>query len=230
MSILNIANLTKSYGAQTVLDGVDLQVERGKIYGLIGLNGAGKTTLMRIIAGISRANGGEVSLFGETGGRGMRKARRRCGFMIEEPIFYSNLSARQNLKSVCYLKGARASSVGGLLNTVGLADDRKRMQSYSTGMKQRYGIAAALVGDPELLILDEPTNGIDISGIHDFCEMIRSLNREQGKTIVISSHSLSILKNVTSDFIYLHNGKITTDSSSSPEEYFSRLTGSVVES
>ena len=230
MSILKITNLTKSYGGQTVLDGVDLNIERGRIYGLIGLNGAGKTTLMRIIAGISRADSGEMSLFDATSERGLRRARRRCGFMIEEPIFYTNLSAKQNLKAVSYVKGAPASAVPGLLDTVKLAAGRKPMQTYSTGMKQRYGIAYALVGDPELLILDEPTNGIDLQGIDDFCELMRELSQERGKTIVISSHNLSILKDITNDFIYLHAGKITTDSGSAPEEYFARLTGKEKES
>ena len=228
-AILKLDKLTKQYGSQTVLDGVDLILPAGRIYGLIGLNGQGKTTLMRILAGIARPNGGSFSLFGETEEKRLRLARRRCGFLIEEPIFYSNLSAKQNLKAVCYLKGVSADVIPGLMQLCDLPDDRKPMQKYSTGMKQRYGIAAALVGDPEFLVLDEPTNGIDLSGVHDFCELIRKLNREQGKTFLISSHSLTILKNITSDFVYLHDGGLSWGDSRTPEEYFSALTGRTIE-
>ena len=228
-NILSLNKLTKRCGSQTVLDAVDLLLPSGRIYGLIGLNGQGKTTLMRILAGIARPNGGSFSLFGETEEKELRLARRRCGFLIENPIFYSNLSAKQNLKAVCYLKGVSTDVIPELMKLVDLPDDRKPMQKYSTGMMQRYGLAAALVGDPEFLILDEPTNGIDLSGVHDFCELIRSLNRDKGKTFLISSHSLTILKNITSDFVYLHDGRLSWGDSRTPEEYFSALTGRTIE-
>jgi len=201
--------LSKRYGKKTVLNNVSLSLESGKIYGLVGLNGAGKTTLMRVMAGLVRPNSGTIELFGESGAKGLERARRKIGFLIENPIFFATMTAKQNLKAVQMLKNSKSDDLDGLLKELGIFSEKRTMlNNFSTGMKQRYGLAAALIGNPELLVLDEPINGLDVKGVQEFRALINGLVEKRGVTLLISSHILSELHNLATDFIFLHEGKV----------------------
>ena len=164
--LFTCTDLCKNFRKKRALDGVTLSLEQGRIYGLVGLNGAGKTTLMRIMAGLIRPTSGSFTLFGESKGRALERSRRRVGFLIEDPVYFATMTAKQNLKAVAQIKAAKKVDYDSLLKAVGLEkESRSILSSYSTGMKQRYGLAAAMIGDPELLVLDEPTRGLDISGV-----------------------------------------------------------------
>lgn len=193
------------------LDGVDLRLEAEHIYGLVGNNGAGKTTLMRIIVGLALPSGGTFSLFGASTDRELFSARQRMGSLIAKPTGYDHLTLRQNLVSQTMLiPEERRMDVSVLCDMVGLEDgpQHRRLWMASTGEKQRYGLAAALLGSPELLLLDEPMNGLDPRGIVDTRELLLRLNRERGMTILISSHLLTELHQVATDYIFLHHGRV----------------------
>ncbi len=209
-TVLETRNLVKRYRGATALDGVNIVLERGRIYGFVGNNGAGKTTLMRIVAGLASPSGGEVLLFGEGGRAALERARRRTGFLIEEPVYYADMSARQNLEMQCVLRGAPKHDALRLLEEVGLsrADARKSVRKFSTGMRQRYGLAFSMVGDPEFLVLDEPLSGIDVEGMDDICELLTRKCREDGVTILLSSHQLARLESVATDYIFLDWGRV----------------------
>jgi ABC-2 type transport system ATP-binding protein len=183
--------LTKRFGANVAVDDVELLVPRGSAFGYLGPNGAGKTTLIRTLLGLTRADGGTMSLLGTPVPRRRRDALARVGAVVDEPRFDSYLTGRENLRLLAAARGGEASErIGPSLQRVGLAghaDDK--VGSYSMGMRQRLGVAACLVGDPELLILDEPMNGLDPAGMHEMREMIDSLV-EEGRTVVLSSHLL----------------------------------------
>jgi ABC-2 type transport system ATP-binding protein len=184
--------LAKRYGRRVALDGLDLQVPEGVVYGFLGPNGAGKTTTMRILTGLVRPDAGRVELLGRPFGRGDRRRLFEVGALIESPAFYPFLSGRENLRALA-ATGARvpASRVEELLELVNLRDRATdRVSGYSLGMKQRLGIAAALLSDPRLLLLDEPANGLDPAGIVGMRETLRRL-AEAGKTVFVSSHILS---------------------------------------
>ncbi|MCR5489773.1 MAG: ABC transporter ATP-binding protein [Saccharofermentans sp.] len=209
-TILKVNGLTKKYGSKTALNNVAFNVERGKIYGFIGENGAGKTTTIRAITGLSEAPSGTIELFGASDKKGLTKARRKMGYLVEHPILSMNDTAEGNLKMQQLLYGHRDDAkIKKILARVGLADvGRKKVKNFSLGMKQRLGIAMALVNDPEILILDEPVNGLDPMGMVAVRELLKSLSTEDGITIVISSHILAELYQLVTDYIIISHGEI----------------------
>lgn len=209
-SIMRIKGLTKSYGAKRVLDNVSFEIERGKIYGFIGENGAGKTTAIRAITGLSPIDHGTVELFGRSDRKGLIEARKKLGCLVEHPILDLNKTARDNLMLQQLLYGNKDSARADmLLNRVGLGDVKnKKVADFSLGMKQRLGIALALINNPELLILDEPVNGLDPMGMVGVRELLISLCRDDGITIVISSHILAELYQLATDYIIISHGRI----------------------
>lgn len=191
--IIETKNLTKVYGEQTVVNSVNLHIEKGSIYGLLGRNGAGKTTIMKMILGLTDISNGEVSVFNQNIKGNEKKIYPRIGAIIETPGFYPNLTGAENLEIFAMLRGtAFPNAVKNALEVVGLPyKDKKLFGNYSLGMKQRLGIANAILHDPEILILDEPTNGLDPIGIAEVRDFIKDLSVKKGKTILISSHILS---------------------------------------
>ena len=203
--------LTKKYGKAYALDRLDFQVPTGAIYGLIGRNGAGKTTLLRVICGLQEQDGGEYAIFGvKSGDKNIKKSRRRVGAIIEKPTLYNDMTAAQNLKIQAVALGLPSYDfIPELLSLVGLSDaGTKKVRNFSFGMKQRLGIAVALTGGPDLIILDEPTNGLDPQGIVEMRELILKLNREQGITFIISSHILEELSKLCTDYGFIDRGHI----------------------
>jgi ABC-2 type transport system ATP-binding protein len=199
-------DLTKRFGERRAVDSLSIQVPRGVIAGLVGPNGAGKTTTLRLLLGLVRPTGGEASVLGQSIHH-PHAFMHRVGALIEGPAFYPTLSGRTNLSTLATLGRHRTADVSGLLETVGLADrGRDMFRSYSLGMKQRLGIAAALLSDPELLILDEPANGLDPPGIIEMRELMRRL-RDQGKTLLVSSHLLAEVDQIADWLIVLVAGK-----------------------
>ncbi|MBR0413707.1 MAG: ABC transporter ATP-binding protein [Clostridia bacterium] len=209
-AFIQLKGIAKSYGKNEVLKGVDMTVNQGDIYGLIGKNGSGKTTLFKVILGLSPYQAGEMSLFGAANEAQNRANRKRIGFFIGAN-FFGYLSGRENLDYYRRVKGIRdKSEIDRVLGIVGL--DEKQAKSpaarYSLGQKQRLGIANALLGKPELLIFDEPTNGLDPQGIHDIRTLIQKINAEEGTTIIVSSHILSELEHTAHRFGIVHDGVI----------------------
>ncbi len=205
--LLSTNGLTKRYGHKNAVDHVNLHIRQGAIYGLIGRNGAGKTTILRMIAGLASPTEGEIALFGETGKKALYMTSR-IGTLIEAPGLYPNMSAAENLKLKCLALGVRKKGyIEELLDAVGLSGvGRKRIRNFSLGMKQRLGIALALVGDPDLLVLDEPINGLDPQGIAEVRETLSRLNRDRNITMMISSHILEELSKIATDYGIIHNG------------------------
>ena len=208
--ILQTRNISKSYRHFKALDNISITLEAGHVYGFIGENGAGKTTLMRILTGLSFQTEGTYSLFGKENYRQIQDIRRRIGSTIEEPTLYPEFSAYRNLELQRILLGNPDKSVcDDLLKLLDLYDVRnKRVREFSMGMKQRLGIALALVGKPELLILDEPVNGLDPKNISALRTLLKKLNEERGITMLISSHILNELYLLATDYIIIHKGKI----------------------
>ena len=226
--VLETQNLTKIYGRKEAARDVNLHIREGQIYGLIGRNGAGKTTIMRMISGLSRPTRGSYSLFGKTG-LAMQRMLKDVGVLIEQPGLYPRLSARENLKIKCIGMGIKPQGyVEELLKTVGLenTDDKKGAGSYSLGMRQRLGIALALVGDPKLIVLDEPINGLDPQGIFEVREMVSRLRDELGITIMISSHILDELSKVADAYGVIHEGTLLDEFSA--EELHERCGKSLI--
>lgn len=190
--IIETKNLTKVYGEQKAVNSVNLHIEKGSIYGLLGRNGAGKTTIMKMILGLTDITNGEVSVFNQNIKGNEKKIYPRIGAIIETPGFYPNLTGTENLEIFALLRGtAFPDAVKNALEVVGLPHkDKKLFGNYSLGMKQRLGIANAILHDPEVLILDEPTNGLDPIGIAEVRNFIKDLSIKKGKTILISSHIL----------------------------------------
>lgn len=201
-------HLTKRYGEQVAVNDVCLHVPKGHIYGLLGRNGAGKTSIMKLILQLMPATSGETLLFGEQVKRRERGVFQRIGAIIETPGFYPNLTGTENLEIFAKLRGTiRPDAVEHALQVVGLPyKDKKLFGEYSLGMKQRLGIANAIMHDPELLILDEPTNGLDPIGIAEVRAFIRSLSEKEGKTILVSSHILSEISMLADDIGILDHG------------------------
>lgn len=205
--VLQTSNLTKQYTKQLALNKVNINIKKGDIYGLIGKNGAGKTTFMKIICGLIHSSDGEVKLFESMN---LHKGRKRIGCMIEQPAIYPSMTARENLIYYSKLLGLpQDEDVDELLNLVGLQNtDNKKTKKFSLGMKQRLSIAISLIGNPDFLILDEPINGLDPSGIIEIRELLLKLNYERDITVLISSHILSELTKITTKYGILKEGNL----------------------
>ena len=208
--VLSVEGLYKKYGKNLVVNNASFQLERGKIYGFIGQNGAGKTTIIRMLAGYARPNSGNISIFGNGTAKGLSDGRKKIGFIVENPALYKNMNAYENMdiqKKLYGIKNDRLTDE--LLALVGLANVGKRkVKNFSLGMRQRLAIAMALVNNPEILVLDEPINGLDPMGIVEIRELLQKLNRERQITIIISSHILSELHQLATDYIFIHRGQI----------------------
>ena len=209
-AILKISGITKKYRGKAAVDNINMTIYKGDIYGLIGRNGAGKTTLMRMITSLTSADSGKIELFGETSSAGLMKARRRMGCVIETPALYPNLTAFQNLEYFRILRRIDdKSTVRKVLKTVALEDTgKKKFRDFSLGMKQRLGLALALLNNPDFIILDEPNNGLDPMGIVEMRETIIKLCNEQGITIMISSHILSELSMTATRYGIINDGRL----------------------
>lgn len=209
-AVLETRSLSKKYNASFALKDCSITIERGQIYGLVGKNGAGKTTLMRLICGQSGATSGTLALFGKSDGRTLVESRTRIGCMIETPAFYPNFSAKKNLKIYCMKKGIpETGQIDEILQFVGLAEaGRKHFSQFSLGMKQRLGLALALLGNPEFLVLDEPTNGLDPIGIAEMRDMIVKLNREKNVTVLLSSHILKEMSMMATHYGFIDRGHV----------------------
>lgn len=208
--VLSVEGLYKKYGKNLVVNNASFQLERGKIYGFIGQNGAGKTTIIRMLAGYARPNSGNISIFGDSSPKGLSEGRKKIGFIVENPALYKNMNAYENIGIQKTLYGIKSDSLADeLLTLVGLANVGKRkVKNFSLGMRQRLAIAMALVNSPEILVLDEPINGLDPMGIVEIRELLLRLNRERKITIIISSHILSELHQLATDYIIIHRGQI----------------------
>lgn len=208
--ILTTKNLTKKYKDVIALDNISMQIKAGEIYGLVGKNGAGKTTLLRLIAGQTYQTEGEISLFHKTSKEELNKERRRIGAIIEAPSFYPYMTAIQNLEYYRIQRGIPGRNcINEALMEVGLADaGKKKYKDFSLGMKQRLGLALALMNKPELLLLDEPINGLDPFGIVEIRNLLIKLNKEKNITILISSHILPELSNLVTCYGFIDQGKM----------------------
>ena len=215
--VVSTDSITKIYPAKVAVNKVSIHVDRGDIYGLIGKNGAGKTTLMKILLGLTFASEGSVSLFNSA--ENLNASRTKIGSLIEDPGLYKNCSAKENLKRFSLLYGADESKIPEILKLVGLGDvGNKKVSAYSLGMKQRLGLAVALLNDPEILILDEPMNGLDPAGIKDMRDLFIRLNRERFVTIIISSHIIEELAKIVNVYGIMNNGKLVEEISAAELE------------
>jgi len=205
MPVLTIKNLAKNYGSLTALDGLDLSVEAGQVFGLLGPNGSGKTTLLAVLLDVLHPSGGSFTWFGGENGKQVRK---RIGGLLETPNFYPYLNADQNLSIVARIKQVSNPPLDSLLELVQLRERRRSgFKTYSLGMKQRLALAACLVGNPDVLILDEPTNGLDPSGMVEVRHIIQKI-AAQGKTIVLASHILDEVEKICSHVAIIKKGKV----------------------
>ncbi len=213
--VIKTNGLTKQYGEQKSVANLNIHVKKGRIYGLLGRNGAGKTTTMKMLLGLTNPTAGEVRIFGKDIRTEKRKILSRIGNLIESPGFYPNLTGTENLKIMARLRGVpNRAAIKKALEVVGLPYmDKKLFSQYSLGMKQRLGIANAMMHDPELLILDEPTNGLDPIGIVEVRDFIKRLSMEQGKTILISSHILSEMALLADDIGIINQGVLLEEES-----------------
>lgn len=207
-NVLELHGLTKRYGSHLAVDGAELSISQGQIYGLVGLNGAGKTTIIRMITAQSIPTAGEIVLFGASSPRELNAVRARTGAMVETPSFYPYLSALENLEYYRLQRGIPGRHVAAeALEAVGLAGTgKKKFKHFSLGMKQRLGLALALMNRPDLLLLDEPINGLDPEGIVEFRNILLDLSRQRQTTILISSHILPELSNLASCYGFIDKG------------------------
>ncbi|MBI6875658.1 ATP-binding cassette domain-containing protein [Clostridium aciditolerans] len=208
--VLRTINLIKKYRNNLVVDGVNINIKQGEIYGFIGENGAGKTTIFRMITGLASPTDGSIELFGEHREKKMAILRKRIGALVERPALYIGMTAYENLEACRLQKGIPGrESVEKVLELLKIYDIKdKKVKDFSLGMKQKLGIALALLGDPEFLILDEPINGLDPIGIMEVREALKKLNKERNTTILISSHILRELYEIATSYGILHKGKI----------------------
>lgn len=208
-TIIKITDLNFYFKNFKALDGVNLNVPKGSIYGFLGPNGAGKTTTIRILLDLFRASSGQVEIFGKPIAQNRDNILDKVGALIENPSIYKHLTGRQNLEVIRRMTGTSKKRIDEVLEIVRLKDNAdKKAKNYSLGMCQRLGLASALLTDPELLILDEPTNGLDPSGIIEMRELIQDLNKNHGKTIFLSSHMLSEIEKLVTDVAIIDQGKI----------------------
>lgn len=207
--LIETRNLTRRFGERIAVDELDLSVPAAGVYGFLGPNGAGKTTAIRMLLGLIRPNAGEVRLFGMPVADNRASLMRRVGALVESPSLYPHLTGRENLEVTRRLLGAPRNLIDVALETVKLTKDAdRRVREYSLGMRQRLGLALALLNNPELLILDEPTNGLDPAGIHEMRDLIRRLPDEFGVTVFLSSHLLSEVEQIASHIGIIHEGKL----------------------
>lgn len=212
--ILETNKLSKKYKNFQALNGLSMHVPKGAIYGFVGKNGAGKTTLIRLICGLQQPTGGEFTLYGISGdSKDIIKSRRRMGAVVETPSIYLDMTAEENLKQQYLILGLPSfDGIKELLKLVGLeGTGKKKAKHFSLGMKQRLGIAIALVGDPDFLVLDEPVNGLDPQGIVEIRELIIKLNREKQITVLISSHILDELSRLATHYGIIDNGRMVKE-------------------
>ncbi len=203
-TILKLDQLTKKFGRLTAVNNLSFEIEKGNVYGILGPNGSGKSTTLGIILNVVNKTSGDFEWFG--GQMQTHDALKKVGAIIENPNFYPNMSAEENLKLVCKIKGVDYNKIDEKLEIVDLLDRKKNsFKSYSLGMKQRLAIASALLNDPEILILDEPTNGLDPQGIHQIREIIRKIAAD-GMTILLASHLLDEVEKVCSHVVIIRNG------------------------
>lgn len=212
--VLQTNSLSKSYRRFKALDGLTMNVPKGAIYGFVGKNGAGKTTLIRLICGLQEPTQGTYSLYGKDyKEKGIVKSRRRMGAVVETPSIYLDMSAEENLKQQCLILGLPSyDEIPEILRLVGLENTgRKHARHFSLGMKQRLGIAVALIGDPDFLVLDEPVNGLDPQGIIEIRELILELNRKRQITVLISSHILDELSRIATHYGFIDSGHMVKE-------------------
>ena len=214
--VLETNALSKHYGRAKALSELTMRVPKGAIYGIVGRNGAGKTTLIRLICGLQAPTSGDFSLYGiKNSDKKIRNSRRRMGAVVETPSIYLDMTAEDNIKEQYRVLGLPSfDGVGELLELVGLGNTgKKRTKNFSLGMKQRLGIAVALAGDPDFLVLDEPTNGLDPQGIIEIRELILKLNRERQITVLISSHILDELSKLATHYGFIDSGRMVKEMS-----------------
>ena len=212
--VLQTDNLTKRYKNIPALDGLTMHIPKGAIYGFVGRNGAGKTTLIRLICGLQEPSSGSFSLFGiRNDSKDIVNSRRKIGAIVETPAIYMDMTAEENLRQQYRIFGISSYvSIPEILKLVGLENTgKKKVRQFSLGMKQRLGIAIALSGDPRLLILDEPTNGLDPQGIVEMREMILKLNRKREITVLISSHILDELSRLATHYGIIDHGQMVKE-------------------
>lgn len=211
--VIETENLTKKYGTATVVNNINLHVPKGKIYGLLGRNGAGKTTAMKMMLQLVYPTEGAIQLFGTSHTENARTIYSKIGSIIETPGFYNNLTGRENLQILAKLRGLLGkNSVQKALEVVGLDKEKSKVfADYSLGMKQRLGIAAAIMHEPELLILDEPINGLDPIGISEIRSFLSELSRTKGTTIFISSHVLNEIEQIADIIGVMHEGRLVEE-------------------
>ncbi|WBY64896.1 MAG: ABC transporter ATP-binding protein [Thermocaproicibacter melissae] len=209
-TVIQTKNITKRYGKFAAVSDLSIRVNRGDIYALVGQNGAGKTTLLKLITGLTPRSSGELELFGHSSERGLEMARNHMGSMIETPSFFPYLSARENLEYYRIQRGGKnKGNIESALRIVGLdKTGNKKFKNFSLGMKQRLGLALAIMDNPEVLILDEPINGLDPMGIKEFREIILKLNKEKKTTILISSHILGELSQIATTYGFISKGSL----------------------
>ncbi len=213
MNVIETRGLTKRYPKQTAVDGISFAVEAGQVFGFLGPNGSGKTTTIGMLLGIITPSAGEIRLFGETGRGGLHRARQRTGATLENPNFYPYMSGVDNLRVVANVKGVSRRAIDEALDLVRLTGrQRDRYQTYSLGMKQRLAIAATMLGDPELIILDEPANGLDPEGMKEIRAIIADL-AERGKTIFLSSHLLWEVERTCTHVAIIRRGRLIRQAS-----------------
>ena len=209
MNIIETKNLTKSYTDFTAVSGINLHIPKGAVYGFLGPNGAGKSTTMKMFLGLTKPSGGSFTIDGKKYPENRVQILKEIGSFIEAPAFYGNLSGEENLEIIRKILGLPKSSVAEALEIVGLTQFKKRLaKKYSLGMKQRLGLAGALIGKPPILILDEPTNGLDPVGIHEIRTLIRSLPEKFDCTVLVSSHLLSEIELMADTIGILNHGHL----------------------
>jgi ABC-2 type transport system ATP-binding protein len=232
-SVLQTNGITKQYKDTRAVDNVSITVRKGDIYGFIGQNGAGKTTMIRLITSLISPTAGEIALFGKSDPSGLADGRKRIGCLTEGPVMFPTLSAGDNLEYYRIQRGiADKTVVGKALESVNLTGTgKKQFRQFSLGMKQRLGLALAIMSKPDFLILDEPINGLDPTGIVEFRAILQNLNKERGMTILISSHILTELNQVATRYGIIHDGKLIreiddpSEVGSNLEDYFLKSIG-----
>lgn len=209
MNVLEVTGLKKKLGKREIIKGINLSVKEGEIFGFLGPNGAGKTTTIRMLVGLIAPNEGEIKICGKDLQKNKEEALKNVGAVVENPELYKYLSGRENLMQIARIRKVSKEEVDSLIELVGLKDRiDDKVKKYSLGMKQRLGLAAALIGEPKLLILDEPTNGLDPSGIIDFREVVKKAAKERNMAVFISSHILSEVQNLCDRVAFTNGGVI----------------------